>query len=134
MADDGDIRIGTAERDEALAALAVHHTAGRLDAFEYEDRRGKAVDAVTKRDLRALFADLPEPRPKFSGAKAGAGAGAGVAQRPAGAGAPRRHRKVGQTIASLSPFIALAAFAATRSWLAFLLIPVLAIIGNAIDD
>jgi hypothetical protein len=125
MADDGDIRIGTQERDEALAALSVHRDAGRLDPFEYEDRRGKAVDAVTKRDLTALFTDLPEPRPRF--------AGAGVAKRPAAPVAPRR-RKVGQTLASLSPFIALAAFAATRSWLAFLLIPVLAIIGNAIDD
>ncbi|GAB3049533.1 hypothetical protein GCM10027053_05310 [Intrasporangium mesophilum] len=132
MADDGDIRIGTEERDEALAALAVHRDAGRLDAFEYEDRRGKAVDAVTKRDLTALFTDLPEPRPKLAGTRSSAGAG--VAQRPAGPVAARRHRKVGQTIASLSPFIALAAFAVTRSWLAFLLIPVLAIIGNAIDD
>ena len=57
MADDGDMRIGTQERDEALAALAVHRDAGRLDAFEYEDRRGKAVDAVTKRDLTSLFAE-----------------------------------------------------------------------------
>ena len=134
MADDGDIRIGTAERDEALAALAVHRDAGRLDAFEYEDRRGKAADAVTKRDLTVLFTDLPEPRPQFAAMRPGAGAAAGVAKRPSGAVAPRRRRKVGQTVASLSPFIALAAFAATRSWLVFLLIPVLAIIGNAIDD
>jgi hypothetical protein len=129
MAGDGDIRIGTHEREEALAALAVHRDAGRLDAFEFEDRRGKAADAVTKRDLTSLFTDLPEPRPTF--------ATAGVARRPAapaGQVVPRRKRKVGQTIASLSPFIALAAFALTRSWLAFLLIPVLAIIGNAIDD
>src|SRR5262245_30782963 len=112
MADDGDIRIGTQERDEALAALAAHRDEGRLDAFEYEDRRGKAVDAVTKRDLTALFADLPEPRPTFSGAA--------VVKRPVGGQAakvvPQRRRKVGQTIASLSPFIALAAFALTRSW------------------
>ena len=126
MADDGDIRIGTEEREEALAALAVHHDAGRLDAFEYEDRRGRAADAVTKRDLTSLFDDLPEPRPTF--------AGASVAKRPARMVAPERKRKVGQTIASLSPFIALAAFALTRSWLSFLLIPVLAIIGNAIDS
>ena len=42
MAGDGDIRIGSRERDDALAALAEHHAAGRLDAFEYEDRRGRA--------------------------------------------------------------------------------------------
>ena len=126
MANDGDMRIGTQERDEALAALAVHHDAGRLDAFEYEDRRGRAVDAVTRRDLVALFEDLPEPRPTFSARP--------VVRPPAGTVSPHRRHKVGQTISSLSPFIALAAFAATKSWLSFLLIPVLAIIGNAIDD
>ena len=40
MTGDGDIRIGTRERDDALAALRVHHEAGRLDAFDYEDRQG----------------------------------------------------------------------------------------------
>ena len=35
---------------------------------------------------------------------------------------------------SLAPFIALAAFLRTESWLVFLLIPVIAAIAKAIDD
>ncbi len=71
MQDDGDIRVGSAEREEALAALAEHHAAGRLDANEYEDRRGRATDAIVRRDLTSLFTDLPEPRPRL-GSSAGA--------------------------------------------------------------
>lgn len=125
MDDDGDIRIGSAEREEALAALAEHHAAGRLDANDYEDRRGKATDAIVRRDLTTLFADLPEPRPTFRPA-------AGVA-RPLGKGSASQG-KVARTLVSLSPFIAIAAFFLTRSWLAFLLIPVIAIVAKALDD
>jgi hypothetical protein len=105
MTGDGDIRIGTRERDDALAALAVHHEAGRLDAFDYEDRRGRARDAVTRSDVTALFVDLPEPRPRFEA-----------------------------TLSALAPFIGLAAFALTRSWLALLLIPAIAIIAKNLED
>jgi hypothetical protein len=127
MDDDGDIRIGSAEREEALAALAEHHAAGRLDANDYEDRRGKATDAIVRRDLTSLFTDLPEPRPTFRPA-----AGAAVA-RPRGKGSVTQS-KVARTLVSLSPFIAIAAFFLTRSWLAFLLIPVIAILARALDD
>src|SRR5690242_18784217 len=100
MVDDGDIRIGTAEREEALAALAEHHAAGRLDANEYEDRRGRANDAVVRRELTALFVDLPEPRPKLLPARGGAVA------RTAAAGRPSAQGKFARTLVSLSPFIA----------------------------
>ena len=129
MVDDGDLRIGSREREEALAALATHHEAGRLDAFEYEDRRGRATDAVTRRDLRVLFTDLPEPHPTFRAHDV-------EARRPARAarGATGQGSRIGRTLVSLSPFIAIAAFFLTRSWLAFLLIPVIAIIARALDD
>ena len=48
---DEQVRIGTDEREQAVSALADHHAAGRLDADEYEDRRGRAGDAVTRRDF-----------------------------------------------------------------------------------
>jgi hypothetical protein len=127
MVDDGDIRIGTAEREEALAALAEHHAAGRLDANEYEDRRGRANDAVVRRELTALFSDLPEPRPRLRPARAGVTPLAS-AQRPSAQG------KLARTLVSLSPFIAIAAFFVTKSWLAFLLVPVIAILARTIDD
>ena len=125
MTGDGDIRVGTRERDDALAALAVHHEAGRLDAFDYEDRRGRARDAVTRSDVTALFVDLPEPRPRFE---------ADPARRnlPARASTPRR--KLSTTLSALAPFIGLAAFALTRSWLALLLIPAVAIIAKNLED
>jgi hypothetical protein len=128
MGDDGDIRIGIAEREEALAALAEHHAAGRLDANEYEDRRGRANDAVIRRELTALFVDLPEPRPKLRPARVSS---VGRQQSP---GHPASRGKVARTLVSLSPFIAIAAFFLTRSWLAFLLIPVIAILARTLDD
>ncbi|WP_323098555.1 DUF1707 domain-containing protein [Intrasporangium sp. YIM S08009] len=136
MAGDDDLRIGSQEREDALAALASHHEAGRLDAFEYEDRRGRAADAVTRSDLTALFTDLPEPRPAFLSnppAKAGR-VTTPPARTPSPAPQARSGGRVGRTLVSLSPFIAIAAFFLTRSWLAFLLIPVIAIIAKALDD
>ncbi|MFC7594344.1 DUF1707 domain-containing protein [Terrabacter sp. GCM10028922] len=125
MVDDGNIRIGSAEREEALAALAEHHAAGRLDALEYEDRRGRATDAIVRRDLTELFDDLPEPRPRLTPAR--------VAHRPP-TGRPATQGRVARTLVSLSPFIAIAAFFVTKSWLAVLLIPVIAILARALDD
>ena len=120
--DDGDLRIGSAERDEALAALAEHHAAGRLDANDYEDRRGRAIDALVRRDLTSLFVDLPDPRPALVRGE--------VARAT---GTPAR-AKAARTLLSLAPFIALGAFFVTKSWLAFLLVPILAIVARNFDD
>ena len=125
MTGDGDIRIGTRERDDALAALRVHHEAGRLDSFEYEDRRGRARDAVTRSDVTALFADLPEPRPRFE---------ADPARRNLPVRTPTPRRRLSTTLSALAPFIGLAAFALTRSWLALLLIPAIAILARNLED
>jgi hypothetical protein len=125
MAGTGDIRIGTRERDDALAALAVHHEAGRLDAFEYEDRRGRARDAVTRADITALFTDLPEPQPRFE---------ADPARRNLPARSAASHRRLSTTLSALAPFIGIAAFVVTRSWLALLLIPAIAIIAKNLDS
>ncbi len=126
MQDDGDIRVSSAEREEALAALAEHHAAGRLDANDYEDRRGRATDAIVRRDLTSLFTDLPEPRPRL-----GAVAGKTVARTASGR--PGTRRRLANILVSLSPFIALVAFFRTDSWLVFLLIPIIAILARAID-
>src|SRR3954468_19508841 len=125
--DDADLRVSSAERQEALAALVEHHAAGRLDAFEYEDRRGRATDAVVRRDLTVLFADLPEPRPTFETPTRSGGPLQGGPSRPTPvASTPRA--KVARTLLSLAPFIALGAFFVTKEWLAFLLVPIIAIV------
>jgi hypothetical protein len=59
------LRIGTKERDEALKALGDHFAEGRLPVAHYDDRVTKAIEAETRGDIRALFADLPPPYPGF---------------------------------------------------------------------
>ncbi|MEV5650266.1 DUF1707 domain-containing protein [Nocardia sp. NPDC052254] len=57
------VRVGTAEREQAAAALGEHFAAGRLDLDEYDDRVGRAYAAKTSGDLTVLFDDLPRPQP-----------------------------------------------------------------------
>ncbi|MGH3764259.1 MAG: DUF1707 SHOCT-like domain-containing protein [Pseudonocardiaceae bacterium] len=59
------MRIGDAEREEALNALGAHMSAGRLDIDEYGDRSARVTTARTRSELSALFADLPAPKPSF---------------------------------------------------------------------
>lgn len=56
------MRIGDAERNQAVDALQTHHQAGRLSLDEFEERMGTALQAKTGGELAALFTDLPEPR------------------------------------------------------------------------
>ncbi|MBP2322786.1 hypothetical protein JOF56_003171 [Kibdelosporangium banguiense] len=60
---DGNVRIGTSEREEAVRALAEHMTAGRLDVTEYDQRCALTAAAKTRAELAAIFDDLPEPNP-----------------------------------------------------------------------
>ena len=121
-----DYRVGDAERRAAMELLAKHHEAGRLDSFEYEDRRGRAADALTRRDLDDLFTDLPALGPDGQ-ELVRSGVGAVEPGRPAG-------RRVRDTVLALIPFVALAIFLRTGSWVAFLLIPVVAIVTKGVFD
>jgi hypothetical protein len=56
---EGPIRIGDQEREEAVAQLGKHYEAGRLTAEEHQERVGEALQAKTEADLTALFGDLP---------------------------------------------------------------------------
>ena len=56
----GDIRVSDAERDQAVAELSKHFESGRLTQEEFEDRSGRAFQARTGAELRALFTDLPQ--------------------------------------------------------------------------
>jgi hypothetical protein len=144
MSDMGDAaqRIGTADREAAVAALKAHHGQGRLDSQEYEDRALRAQQARTWAELDPLFHDLPEPRPSASATPAGTPIG------PAGAptDSPRSVEPVtagtstighGSLIpepwaawaVSLSPFVALILFFTTgEHWEWFLAIPIVGLI------
>ena len=75
------MRIGDTEREQALAALGEHMSAGRLDIDEYGERSAKVTAARTRSELVDLFTDLPDPRP-------------GSAPTPQPAAAPQSPAKV----------------------------------------
>ncbi|MDD7926733.1 DUF1707 SHOCT-like domain-containing protein [Actinomycetospora chibensis] len=115
-------RIGTAEREAALADLGAHLEAGRLDPEEYGERSAKVTEARTAADLEPLFADLPEPRP-HRGAGAVAAPVTGAAPR---AGGPSALARWGPAVSGALPIIALILFFTVpiaNSWVFFLLIP-----------
>lgn len=56
------VRIGDAERDEAVAALGDHYAAGRLTREEFDERADQAMVARFRSDLDRLFGDLPTPQ------------------------------------------------------------------------
>lgn len=57
----GPVRIGDAERDQAVAVLSDHFVAGRLTQDEFEERSEHATRARYADDLVLLFDDLPDP-------------------------------------------------------------------------
>ena len=63
-----EIRVSSAERDDAIAALGVHLSSGRLTSEEYERRHQRAIEALTRAALEVLFDDLPAPHPDLSAA------------------------------------------------------------------
>ena len=141
---DADRRISTSEREAAIASLQAHLTAGRLDSGEYEDRSVQARQARTRGDLTPLFADLPQPGPRWDEEDAISASGPGPARPAAGTGpapvpgsAPatpdRRGGLVpepwGAWVMSLTPFAALLLFfGAGHHWQWFLAIPIVGLI------
>lgn len=71
MADSPEVRIGTAEREQAQRLLGEHFGAGRLTLTEFEDRSGRIAAAVTRRDLAVLFTDLPTVTGRADGHRRG---------------------------------------------------------------
>jgi hypothetical protein len=63
-----EIRVSSAERDDAAAALGAHRASGRLTQTEYDARYQRAVEANSRAELEVLFDDLPAPHPDLSGA------------------------------------------------------------------
>jgi hypothetical protein len=133
-----DERLSDADRDAAVAQLALARAEGRLTPAEYDERATSAQGAVTRRDLAPLFADLPAASPARA-VPAPVGTPAAVAAESDGASGERTSRalggRIGDTIMGVTPFLAVALFFITGfqggflwAWLWFLLIPIVGII------
>jgi hypothetical protein len=57
------IRVGDAEREAIADRLRRHHTEGRIDVDEFQERLDRCYQATTAGQLRELVTDLPgDPR------------------------------------------------------------------------
>ncbi|GAA2664702.1 MULTISPECIES: DUF1707 domain-containing protein [Actinosynnema] len=113
---DREIRVGDAEREDALRVLGEHLSAGRLDVDEYGERTARATAARNRGELLDLFSDLPHPHPALS-------APVPVRPMPAPPVVPAR-RGVNMAVAGpavLIGFVVLAGFVKTS--FVFVLIP-----------
>jgi Domain of unknown function (DUF1707) len=60
-----ELRVGDAEREDALRQLGEHLAAGRLDIDEHSERSSRILASRTRGEIRAVFADLPPPHPEL---------------------------------------------------------------------
>lgn len=123
------IRIGDTERESAVAALAEHMSAGRLDIDEYGDRTARVTAAKTRGDLTALFSDLPGPHPTF-GAQLPPRAEP-VVPRPQVMQVPLRHRLAAAAV-PMACILAVVLFFAIHWWIVFLVPAAVAVFGGAL--
>src|SRR5256885_4890864 len=127
-----------------MRMLGEHMSVGRLGIDEYGERSATVTAAKTRREVLALFTDLPDPRPVYGPTAAAPAAAPPPAAQPA-AGAPARpgwdNRPVGQRVMGalvpVSAIVALVLFLTViHVWWIFLLPAAMAIIGGAVfgDD
>lgn len=124
-----DIRVGDAEREQALRLLGEHLGEGRLDVDEYGDRSARVATARTRGELLALFADLPAPRPRFAQVVPLPSPAAGPATRP---------RLDPRLAAGLVPAVGVLCvvlfFVAVKTPLIFLLVPAVALLVGRLGN
>ena len=122
------IRIGTAERDAAMKALDAHLEAGRLDVDEYGERSAQASVATTAPELAELFDDLPAPHPVLPGIAGPLLPVVAPPPTPPVRQEPSGLQVWGPRLMAVTPFLALGLFLLTKTWVVFLLIPVIAVL------
>ena len=99
------MRIGTAEREEALRLLSRQFSEGRLNPDEFSERSAAVSAAVNRADLEPIFADLPV--------------------KPGSAAEPESTRDWRAIVMALVPLVALAfTMLVPHGWLAWLALPV----------
>jgi hypothetical protein len=125
MADESQNPVGDAEREGAVRRLSELHAQGHLGAHDFEDRRGRARDAVTRADLDAVFRDLPAVGRLAPGSQV-AGPAASSPEAASREGWLNKSRR--DALSWLVVFGAVFLFFRTGSWLWFLLIPASAVV------
>jgi len=133
-----DLRIGDAEREEALKALGEHMSVGRLDVDEYGERAARVTAARTRGELTELFVDLPEPHPVLD-MRPDVGRGV-LRSEPESAAARRRADRrpgpprIAGAVVPLSGLLAIVLFFSVpgMSWVIFLLPAAAAVISGAL--
>ncbi len=136
MSSSEEIRIGTADREAALAALQQHLTEGRIDLDEFGERSLRAGQARTRAELAALFTDLPAPHPAFQPVARQVPSWQRIRSRSTGPVGGPLFGRAGETAVKLAPLLAVALFFLVwHSWLVFLLVPIGAtlVYGNRHD-
>lgn len=131
-----ELRIGDAERESAMQALSEHLSAGRIDIDEFGDRSAKVTAARTRRELSALFTDLPEPHPKFGDEPVAVATptttGGSVAQPAAAGNAMQRFAGAMAGMTGVVWVATIAAIVATHiGWLIFIPIALSVCFGSA---
>ncbi|MCQ4120335.1 DUF1707 SHOCT-like domain-containing protein [Rhodococcus tibetensis] len=126
MSDLPEIRIGTAEREQALDMLSEHFAAGRLTVVEFDERSATVASATTRGELEQVFTDLPAP------------AVAAPAKTHSTSREPESDHNWRRIVMSVIPLLALVLFFVVpvdNSWLFFLMIPAAgAILFGTRDD
>jgi hypothetical protein len=125
MADESQNPVGDADREEAVRRLSELHDQGHLGSHDFEDRRGRARDALTRADLDAVFRDLPAPGRLAPGSQVAGPAGE-LPQVSSREGWFNKSRR--DAVSWLVVFGAVFLFFRTGSWLWFLLIPASAVV------
>jgi hypothetical protein len=128
VARNGFIRIGDAERDQAVSLLGDHFVAGRLTQEEFEERSGLATRARYADDLTPLFDDLPngqdDPRTWSPGSAPWSPAWSHGRSRGPRSGPPRFRQGPPPPFFFLAPLLMLGLVAAvvmTAPWLLWIL-------------
>ncbi|WP_427889099.1 DUF1707 SHOCT-like domain-containing protein [Kribbella sp. GL6] len=99
------VRVGDAERDQAVAVLSEHFVAGRLTQEEFEERSERATKARYADEFEALFDELPRA----------------AALQPVQAGPPVRRPGPPPVFLMIAPFLmiglVISSVALTAPWL-----------------
>ncbi|MCP2254938.1 protein of unknown function (DUF1707) [Prauserella aidingensis] len=124
-ADRSELRLSDAERQEALDALSEHVRTGRLELTEFDERSVQVSGAKFRKDLKPLFADLPEPRPSVLGDLSRHDGGVARAGRASPAPAPVQpwRQRLASAVVPAAAVLAIALFFVTRAGFFVFLIP-----------